>query len=99
GVKVVRDGGFIGVAAPDAFTATQALKAIQAKWDVPQQQGNEGLFDYLKNNPEADEESRPEHASGSVAQGMNGADMKLEERYTVQYIAHSPLEPRAAVAE
>jgi isoquinoline 1-oxidoreductase len=96
---VVRDGGFIGVVAPDAFTASQALKAIQAKWNVPPQQGNEGLFDYLKNNPEAGEESRPGNASGSVAQGIKGADIKLEERYTVQYIAHAPLEPRAAVAE
>ena len=25
--------------------------------------------------------------------------MKIESRYTVEYIAHTPLEPRAAVAE
>ncbi len=30
---------------------------------------------------------------------MGSADIKLEERYTVEYIAHAPLEPRAAVAE
>ena len=28
GVKVVRDGEFIGVMAPDAYTAQQAVKAI-----------------------------------------------------------------------
>jgi isoquinoline 1-oxidoreductase len=30
---------------------------------------------------------------------MAAADVKLEQHYTVQYIAHAPLEPRAAVAE
>jgi isoquinoline 1-oxidoreductase len=99
GVQVVRDGDFMGVVAPDANTAQQAVQAIQAKWNVPQQQGNDGLFDYLKNTPEPGEESRPEHAAGSVNQALGGADVKLEDHYTVQYIAHAPLEPRAAVAE
>jgi len=34
-----------------------------------------------------------------MEEGLAGADVKLEESYTVQYIAHAPLEPRAAVAE
>ncbi len=42
---------------------------------------------------------RGQHTVGSVAQAMETADVKAEEQYTVQYIAHAPLEPRAAVAE
>jgi nicotinate dehydrogenase subunit B len=99
GVKVVRDGDFIGLVAPDAFTAQHALAAIQAKWNVPAQPSNQGLFAYLKNNPESDREDGPQHVSGSVAQAMAAADLKLEEQYNVAYIAHAPLEPRAAVAE
>jgi isoquinoline 1-oxidoreductase len=99
GVKVVRDGDFIGAVAPDAFTAHRAVGAISANWDVPHQPSNENIFEYLKSTPEADEPSRPEHAAGSVDEAMRGADVKVEERYTVQYIAHAPLEPRAAVAE
>jgi isoquinoline 1-oxidoreductase len=99
GVKVVRDGDFIGLAAPDAFAAQHALSAIQAKWKVPAQPSNQGLFTYLKNNPESGRDDGPQHVSGSVAQAMEGADLKLEEQYTVAYIAHAPLEPRAAVAE
>ena len=99
GVQIVRDGDFIGVVAPDAHTAQLAAESIQAKWNVPQQQGNDRLFDYLKNTPDADEASRPEHAAGSVDQAIATADIKLEDHYTVQYIAHAPLEPRAAVAE
>jgi len=96
GVQVVRDGDFTGVVAADAFTAQQAVAAIQAKWNVPEKQGNQGLFEYLKNNPEgrADDSN-----SGWDEQAYAAADVKLESKYTVEYIAHAPLEPRAAVAE
>jgi len=99
GVKVVRDGEFTGVAAPDAITAQDALSAIQAKWKVPEQPSNKGLFEYMKSNPETGRDQGLQHVAGSVAQAMEGADLKLEEQYTVAYIAHAPLEPRAAVAE
>jgi isoquinoline 1-oxidoreductase len=99
GVKVVRDGDFIGVVAPEAFSAQQSLLAIKSKWNLPAQPSNQGLFAYLKNNPATEREEGPEHVVGSVEQAMSGADVKLEERYTVAYIAHAPLEPRAAVAE
>jgi len=98
GVKVVRDGDFAGVAALDRGTAERAAAAIQAKWDVPAQPSNRELFDVLKNGPGNGNAGRP-YVAGSVAQGMSGAEIKLEEQYTIQYIAHAPLEPRAAVAE
>jgi CO/xanthine dehydrogenase Mo-binding subunit len=98
GVRVVRDGDFTGVVASDPFTAQHGLAAIQAKWNVPDQQGNQGLFEYLKNNPEG-QAGRPDHAVGSVPEALSGADVQLESQYTVDYIAHAPLEPRAAVAE
>ena len=99
GVKVVRDGDFIGVVAPDAFTTHRAAAMITANWDVPEQPANENLFEYLRNNPETNEPRRADHETGSVDEAMRTAEIKLEERYTVQYIAHAPLEPRAAVAE
>jgi isoquinoline 1-oxidoreductase len=99
GVKVVRDGDFVGTVAPDAYTAQRAVTAIHAKWNVPAQPSNHGLFEYLKSNPESGRDEAPQHVAGSVAQAMSSADLKLDEQYTVQYIAHAPLEPRAAVAE
>lgn len=98
-VKVVRDGDFVGMVAQDAYTAQQAITAIRAKWTVPAQPSNQNLFAYLKSNPESGREEGPQHTAGSVAEAMATADLKLEEQYTVQYIAHAPLEPRAAVAE
>jgi isoquinoline 1-oxidoreductase len=107
GVTVVHDGDFIGVAAPDSATAERALAALKAEWRVaPQQPSNQNLFEYLKNNPETGGGGgggfpgfQPGGPTGSVPQGMAAAEIKLEQTYTVQYIAHAPLEPRAAVAE
>jgi isoquinoline 1-oxidoreductase len=98
GVKIVRDGDFIGVVADDISIAENALSAIQAKWNVPAQISNQELFEYLRKNPDNEDRDQP-HISGSVAQTMAAAEVKLEQHYTVQYIAHAPLEPRAAVAE
>ena len=99
GVTVVREGDFVGVVAPDAYPAHRAVGAISANWDVPAQPSNANLFEYLKNNPESSEPERPDRETGSVDTAMRDAEIKIEENYTVQYIAHAPLEPRAAVAE
>jgi CO/xanthine dehydrogenase Mo-binding subunit len=98
GVQVVRDGDFTGVVAPDAFTAQRAIAAIKAQWNVPAQPSNSELFQLLQDTSES---SGPQSASGSgsVDQALAAAPIKLEQQYTVQYIAHAPLEPRAAVAE
>ena len=97
GVVVVRDGDFIGLAAPDQQTAMRAEKAIAVHWQAPGQPGNDVLFDYLKKNAAGNRVTgRP---VGSVADGMKAADKQHSANYTIAYIAHAPLEPRAAVAE
>jgi isoquinoline 1-oxidoreductase len=97
GVIVVRDGGFIGIAAPDPQTLARAEKAIVIHWKTPGQPGAAELFELLKRD------SSPSRAGGrpigSISEGMAAADKKLSQSYTVAYIAHAPLEPRAAVAE
>lgn len=99
GVKLVRDGDFIGVVAPDAWTAEQAIITIKAKWSVPPQPSNKTLFDHLKSNPESSRgPARPEAATVPTPPPTDNA-IRLAQSYTVQYIAHAPLEPRAAVAQ
>ncbi len=96
GVKVVRDGSFIGVAAPSAQTAARAASAIKVEWKAePQPPANE-LFDYFRKQAAT---SSPANERGSIADGLASAHKKLAQTYTVAYIAHAPLEPRAAVAE
>jgi CO/xanthine dehydrogenase Mo-binding subunit len=98
GATVVHDGDFIGVAASDAFGAEQALSGLKAEWKVPPQPSNQQLVEYLKKNV-TEGERGSQHATGSVEDALGSADAKLSATYVVQYIAHAPLEPRAAVAE
>lgn len=100
GVIVARDGDFAGVAAPSVEAAGRALAAIRAEWKSTPQPSSRELFDYLKKNAaQEDGERRSGRESGSIEAGLAAAAHRLEATYTVAYIAHTPLEPRAAVAE
>ncbi len=101
GVTVVRDGNFIGVTAPDILQATHALEAIRAEWTTKPQPSSAELFDYLKKNARPGQGRGASSGNGgdSSSEGSPAADHKLQQTYTIAYIAHTPLEPRAAVAE
>ncbi len=107
GVVCVRDGDFIGVAAPDTPTAAKAIAAIHAEWkETPTSVTSANVHEYLKANPqtggrgggEGGGQQRPSGV-GDIEQGLAAAAHKLDATYTVAYIAHAPLEPRAAVAQ
>jgi isoquinoline 1-oxidoreductase len=99
GVVIVRDGDFVGAAAPSAHQAQKALDAIHAQWkEVPQVSGKE-IFSYLKKNAEPASNERFRKQKGSVEEGLAVAAHRLDATYTVAYIAHAPLEPRSAVAQ
>jgi len=99
-VSVVRDGSFVGVVAPTVETASRALAAIKAEWKSEPQPPNRELFEYLKKTPaEGDEPVEAVFDSGSSPQALAAADHHSQQTYTVSYIAHVPLEPRAAVAQ
>ena len=98
---IVHDGDFVGVAAPDELTVSSAIAGLVPIWKADPQPSNKDLFTYLKSHPAQTREGggRPSPEQGSVEQGLASSDQKLETSYTVAYIAHTPLEPRAAVAE
>src|SRR5438132_1393532 len=99
GVFVVRDGDFVGVAAPSAHEAQTALDAIHAQWKEVPQISNREIFSYLKQNAAAKTDDRFRKQKGSVEEGLASAAHRVDATYTVAYIAHAPLEPRAAVAQ
>jgi len=101
GVIVVQDGDFIGVAAPDVKTAGKALEAIDAKWDESTgQPSNKNIFDYLVKKSSAESGGRNSgDIKGNVEEGLTAADFKHSKTYNIHYIAHVPLEPRAALAQ
>jgi isoquinoline 1-oxidoreductase len=100
GVIAVRDGGFVGCAAPTSFAARKALEAISttAQWKTASHPPSDTIFDYLKQH--AQEQGRPQgQTRGSVEQALSGAQRRVKATYRVAYVQHAPMEPRAAVAE
>jgi isoquinoline 1-oxidoreductase len=103
GITVVHDGDFVGVAAPSERAALEALERIKAEWRSVPQPSSKELFAYLKEHPRTGGGrgfgGPSQQAHGSLEEGLKAADSKLQATYTIAYIAHAPLEPRAAVAE
>jgi isoquinoline 1-oxidoreductase len=100
GVVALRDGQFVGFAAPSTHRAEQALEAAAktASWKTaPLQVSNGNLHAHLK------EHARRERArvdeKGSVERGFSEGKEVLNATYTLAYVQHAPMEPRAAVAE
>jgi CO/xanthine dehydrogenase Mo-binding subunit len=96
-VLVVRDGDFVGAVAPDEALLRKAINGTKTVWSTNAQPSNDAqpsnkdLFGSLKKT------AAPLHPD--VEQAFQAAEHKLEATYTIAYIAHVPLEPRAAVAE
>jgi CO/xanthine dehydrogenase Mo-binding subunit len=95
GVTVVRDENFAGITASTPSAAASALAALKAEWNAPPQTSLKTLYSDLR---KTNGTGRGGTEAGSVEKAMAEADKKLERTYTVAYIAHAPLEPRAAVA-
>jgi isoquinoline 1-oxidoreductase len=109
GVTVVRDkfharpnsesagDDLVGVVAPDPATAEKALAALRAEWSTAGgQPSNKDVFAYYKKHARAGG-GRGGRGGGAAETGATANPNLVP--YTVAYIAHTPLEPRAAVAE
>jgi len=102
GATVVHDGNFVGVAAASSELAAAAIAAIHAEWKSEPQASSKELFDYLRKNTVAGTDPTGDGDQfdvGRVDQALGSADHRLQQTYTVSYIAHTPLEPRAALAK
>ena len=71
---------------------------------MPAAPSNANIFDYLKNTPESAGRGggggrANSAAPPATAPAQSAVAVNLAQSYTVQYIAHAPLEPRAAVAQ
>ena len=107
GVTVVRDGDFAGVTARDAPSAERALAALRPTWAEGAKDGaqkpksgvdSRGLYAALRASARArpDDDDRDK---GDVERALGKAAHRLSTAHEIAYIAHAPLEPRAAVAE
>lgn len=95
-VNVVREKDFIGVTAADPQTAANALSRIDARWDTTPQPSKENIFAYLKEHSE--QRGGREGDEDAARKAFADAPERIQQSFEVQYIAHVPLEPRAALA-
>jgi len=100
GVTVVREHDFVAAVAGDAATARRAVAAIDAEWDVPPP-GPRDVVAHLRAHPVAEQgwERKLDEAVGDVDAALATAVHQVDATYTTAYLAHVPLETRAAVAE
>jgi isoquinoline 1-oxidoreductase len=97
GVTVVRDGTLVGVVAPNERILARASAALRVEWsEAPDQPSSETIYEHFRKHPSG---SATPRTQGDVAAARAGAARVIEASYRIPYIAHVPLEPRAAVAE
>ncbi|HEX6813194.1 MAG TPA: molybdopterin cofactor-binding domain-containing protein [Planctomycetota bacterium] len=112
GVRVVRDGTFTGVVAPTAHLARQAVQALVPRWKQPAELASEStLAERLRRPParggggERGGEGRGGRGGDRTAdraeidRALAASAHQVTATFAIPYIAHAPLEPRAAVAE
>ena len=93
---IVRDGDFIGCAAKTSWQASELRDALarRCQWNKTSQTSSEELFDHFKQTAR-----NPDRAGSDLSAALAGAAHKIQNRYTIAYVQHAPMEPRAAVAE
>ena len=102
GVTVIRDGDLIGVVAPNERLTRRAAGLVQTTWSPRTgQPSSDTIYEHLKS-------TRPSQGGGrgnvpvtlgDLVGARKAASRTFEASYRIPYIAHVPLEPRAAVAE
>jgi len=98
GAAIVRDGDFVGVVAPNERVARRAAVLVVATWKPRTgQPSSESVYEHLKKT--ADGRGGAPFTAGDSAAALAAATRTFAESYQIPYIAHVPLEPRAAVAE
>ena len=103
GVQVVVDGDFAGVIAPTARTLARAVDLVRCQWTpAPVQPDSTSIYQHLKDTATAEGaggRGGGARQTGDVRSARTAAAVTLSASYRIPYIAHVPLEPRAAVAE
>jgi nicotinate dehydrogenase subunit B len=94
-VQIIREGDFVAALHKYPDMAEAALSKIKAKYSkVESDIDDKNIFDHLlKVAPEG----KVVVTDGNLQTGENGSKEIFEETYLNDYVAHSPIEPHAAV--
>ena len=95
-VLLIQENDLIAVLHEDPEIAEKYLDKIKATYDTPDSDLNDKtIFDHLiKSAPEGSVLKE----EGDLIAGKNSADEFVEQQYLDGYVAHSPMEPHAALA-
>ncbi len=96
GVQVVHDGDLIAVLHRSPDVAEEARGKIQAKFDTPPSALNENsIFEHFEKSIQKGDVVS---SRGDVKAGEGASKAVIEQVYLNDYVAHSPMEPHAALA-
>jgi len=95
GVRIVRDGDFVAVLHNNPDIAEYALAKIKSKFDNPTSVlTDKNIFVHLLN---VAPEGKTIAQEGDLEKGKRESGSIIAETYLNDYVAHSPIEPHAAV--
>jgi nicotinate dehydrogenase subunit B len=97
GAQVIRDNDLIAVLHNSWDEADAALALVKAEWDLPEATvDDETIYDHLVNvAPSGDVVEE----KGNLEEGRKLAAAIFEQTYWTPYVAHSPVEPHAALVK
>ncbi|HEX7577439.1 MAG TPA: molybdopterin cofactor-binding domain-containing protein, partial [Verrucomicrobiae bacterium] len=97
GVQVVQDNGLIAVLHEFPDVAEVALGKIKAEWDTPAATyDDKTVFDHLISVAPA---PRNLARGGDLDEGKKNSAKQFDSTYLNAYVAHSPMEPHAALCQ
>jgi len=97
GARVIRDGDLVAVLHKYPDVAEQARAKIKTSYDVPKSDLNENtIFDHLLG---VASDGDVVTQGGDLQAGASEATSTVESTYLDGYVAHSPMEPHAAIVQ
>jgi len=97
GCRVIRDGELVAVLHMYPDKAAEALSMLKAEYDIPEPRfDDKTVFDYFMKNAG---DGNVSQKGGDLDTGQKSSKAVVEETYLNGYVAHSPMEPHAAVAQ
>ncbi|HZD81183.1 MAG TPA: molybdopterin cofactor-binding domain-containing protein [Actinomycetota bacterium] len=101
GGTIVHEDTFVGAVSDDPMAPARALAAVRAEWNLAPQPSEGELVQHLRSHPIQAEGWGGvfEDEYGDLDAALSDAAVRLAATYTTAFIAHVPLEARAAVAE
>ena len=107
GARVVREGDFLAVVAPDEWEAIRASRELQVRWSdvTPPFPPDSALFDHIRSAPMVADNAvanfgaRQAYDPAPVLAAIAAAPRRVEAEYEVAFQSHARMAPSIGVAD